>query len=123
MRAPHGTFPEYHTSADNLDFVSTEALEASLACYRDVIGVLEANRTFTNQQPHGEPQLGRRGLYAAIGGDTKTAERQLAMLWVLNLADGHHSLLDIAQRARVPFAEVVAIARTLEQHGLLAART
>jgi aminopeptidase-like protein len=119
MRAPHATFPEYHTSADNLEFVEPETLAESLEIYGRVLAMVEENQTYVNQQPYGEPQLGRRGLYAAIGGDSKSAERQLTMLWVLNLADGHHSLLDIAERARIPFDEALATARLLEHHGLL----
>jgi len=119
MRAPHATFPEYHTSADNLDFVSAKTLSGSLACYRDVITVIEENHTYINQQPYGEPQLGKRGLYAAIGGDSKSAERQLTMLWLLNLTDGRHTLLEIAQRAGIPFAEALNAARVLVHHDLL----
>jgi aminopeptidase-like protein len=119
MRAPHATFPEYHTSADNLAFVAPETLATSLACYRQVLDLVEDNRTLINLQPYGEPQLGKRGLYAAMGGDSRSAERQLTMLWILNLSDGRHSLLDIAERAGAPFADVVATAAVLEQHGLL----
>lgn len=119
MRAPHGTFPEYHTSADDLDFVDATTLEGSLARYQDVLSMLEDNQTYVNQQPYGEPQLGKRGLYAAIGGDSKSAERQLTMLWVLNLADGKHTVLDIAEQAGVSFSAALATARVLEQHGLL----
>lgn len=119
MRSPHGSFPEYHTSADNLDFVHPEYLEQSLAMYRDVVDVLEHNKTYRNRNPRCEPQLGRRGLYQAIGGDSEAAKKQLAMLWVLNLSDGRHSLLDIAERAGYDFGTVKAIANTLLQHGLL----
>jgi aminopeptidase-like protein len=119
MRAPHATFPEYHTSADNLEFVDATTLLESLDAYREVVTMIEANRTYVNQEPYGEPQLGKRGLYAAIGGDRKSAERQLTMLWVLNLADGQHSLLDIAKRARISFGDAHATALVLEQHGLL----
>jgi aminopeptidase-like protein len=119
MRSPHGTFPEYHTSADNLDFVRPEYLEKSLAMYRDVIDVLEHNVTYRNLNPKCEPQLGRRGLYQAIGGDSESARKQLAMLWVLNLSDGRHSLLDIAERAGYDFGAIKAIANTLLAHDLL----
>jgi aminopeptidase-like protein len=70
-------------------------------------------------RPHGEPQLGRRGLYQAIGGDAERTDRQMAMLWVLNLADGRHTLLDMAERARLPFRIVRETAALLEQHDLL----
>jgi len=119
MRAPHGTFPEYHTSADDLSFVTAETLAGSLACYQEVVATIEKNRTYLNQQPYGEPQLGKRGLYSAIGGDAKSAERQLTMLWLLNLSDGRHSLLDIAQRAGISFSEALDTARVLETHDLL----
>jgi aminopeptidase-like protein len=119
MRSPHGSFPEYHTSADNLDLVRPQHLYESLNCYRQVVTALEQNRTLVNQSPKCEPQLGKRGLYAAIGGDSQAARKQLAMLWVLNLADGSRTLLEIAERADIPFAEVEQVARLLEQHGLL----
>jgi aminopeptidase-like protein len=119
MRSPHGSFPEYHTSADNLSFVRPEHLEKSLAVYRYVIDVLEHNMTYRSLNPKCEPQLGRRGLYQAIGGDSEAAKRQLAMLWVLNLSDGRHSLLEIAERAGYDFETIKAITKTLLQHNLL----
>ncbi len=123
MRSPHGTFPEYHTSADNLEFVRPENLAESLARYIEVIEVLEGNRTYVNLNPNCEPQLGKRGLYAAIGGDSEAARRQLAMLWVLNLSDGAHSLLDIAERSGIRFQDVLTVARLLQRHGLLTEAT
>jgi aminopeptidase-like protein len=119
MRSPHGTFPEYHTSADNLEFVRPENLEESLARYVEVVEVLEGNRIYVNTNPHCEPQLGRRGLYQAIGGDSEAAKKQMAMLWVLNLSDGSHTLLDIAERSGLSFRAVHAVAQLLERHGLL----
>jgi aminopeptidase-like protein len=123
MRSPHGSFPEYHTSADNLDFVRPKHLSESLACYLDVVEVLEHNRYYMNLNPKCEPQLGKRGLYAAIGGDSDVAKKQLAMLWVLNMSDGRHSLLDIAERAQAPFSLINSTAQVLEQHGLLQVTT
>ncbi|MGA9031381.1 MAG: DUF4910 domain-containing protein, partial [Sulfuricaulis sp.] len=123
MRSPHGSFPEYHTSADNLDFVRPEHVRESLVCYRDVVEVLERNRYYMNLNPKCEPQLGKRGLYAAIGGDSDVAKKQLAMLWVLNMSDGRHSLLDIAERAQAPFSLISSTAQVLEQHGLLQVAT
>lgn len=121
MRSPHGSFPEYHTSADDLTLVRPRFLEQSLRVYIDVIDALERNRTCVNTAPKCEPQLGRRGLYQAIGGDPQAARRNLAMLWVLNLSDGRHSLLDIAARADMPFDTIETAAATLERHGLLRA--
>lgn len=119
MRSPHGSFPEYHTSADNLNFVRPEYLEESLARYLDVVEVLEHNRIYVNLNPRCEPQLGKRGLYEAIGGDSEAAKKQLAMLWVLNLSDGRHSLLDIAEKSAYEFGIVRSVAEKLAHHGLL----
>jgi aminopeptidase-like protein len=119
QRGRFGAFPEYHTSADNLDFIRPEHLEASYRIIAGVIEVLEGNLTFLNTCPKGEPQLGKRGLYAAIGGAKDTAASTMAMLWVLNLSDGRHSLLDIAERADLPFSTVCATATLLGEHGLL----
>jgi aminopeptidase-like protein len=118
MRGRHGQFPEYHTSADNLDFVSAPRLAESWALCRDVLEVLEGNRAYRNLQPFGEPQLGRRGLYRATGG-TELPGLELAMLWVLCLADGEHSLLDVADRAGIEFRVARTAADLLEQHALL----
>ncbi len=112
-RTPHREYPEYHTSADDLGFVIPEALEASYETLRSIIDVLEGNRAYLNQNPKGEPQLGRRGLYSSAGAD------ELALLWVLNLSDGGHSLLDIADRAGLPFLSVFEAARRLFAAGLL----
>lgn len=120
MRSPHGSFPEYHTSADNLDFVRPQSLEESQQCYQAVVDVLEHNRTYRSLNPKCEPQLGKRGLYTAIGGDKDAAKKQMSMLWVLNLADGSHSLLDIAERAGEDFDLTRQTAQLLVEHGLLA---
>ncbi|MCB0107439.1 MAG: DUF4910 domain-containing protein [Caldilineaceae bacterium] len=118
-RTPHGRFPEYHTSDDNLSFVRPAALVDSLAKYLDVIAVLENNRTYRNLNPMCEPQLGKRGLYSALGGRKDAQASQMAMLWVLNLSDGEHSLLDIAEQSNLSFALLAEIAQTLQTHELL----
>lgn len=119
-RSQYGKFPEYHTSADNLDFIGPVHLEESYRMILSVIEVLENNASYLNTNPKCEPQLGRRGLYSAIGGDKESARKQMAMLWILNQSDGSHSLLDIAERAATPFGTILEIARLLEGHGLLA---
>jgi aminopeptidase-like protein len=119
MRSPHGSFPEYHTSADNLGFVRPESLQVSFERYCELTELLEGNRTYVNLNPKCEPQLGRRGLYGAIGADSHRKLNQMALLWVLNLSDGRHSLLDIATRADMPFREIRTAADALEQCGLL----
>jgi aminopeptidase-like protein len=119
MRGRHGRFPEYHTSADDLSFVGTEQMVESHDVLARVLEVIDGNRTMINLEPFAEPQLGSRGLYGAIGG-TDIADAQLAMLWVLNQSDGATDLLDIADRSGLAFDSIVATARLLEQHGLLA---
>jgi aminopeptidase-like protein len=118
-RSPHGQFPEYHTSADNLEFVRQESLEAALRACLDIFFVLENNGLYQNQSPKCEPQLGKRGLYGAIGGSADSGQREMSMLWTLNLSDGRHSLLDIAERSDLPFKKVFETARILVEHGLL----
>jgi aminopeptidase-like protein len=119
QRSQFGTFPEYHTSADNLDFIRPEHLALSYRTICAAIDVIENDRRLRNTQPKCEPQLGRRGLYSAIGGDKDAPKKSMALLWVLNLSDGEHSLLDIAERAGLPFAVIQSAAELLEQHGLL----
>ncbi len=118
-RSPHGTYPEYHTSADNLDFVRPEALADSLRLLIEVVETIEGNATVLNTHPMGEPQLGRRGLYDALGGANDRKERQMALLWVLNQSDGRHSLLDIADRAAIPFHRIESAAKSLEKCALI----
>jgi aminopeptidase-like protein len=119
MRTPHGQYHEYHTSADDLAFVSPAALGESLGICLDIIDVLEHNARYVNQSPKCEPQLGRRGLYRSLGGELDRASRELAMLWVLNLSDGGCTLLDIAELSSLRFGAVKDAADALTSHGLL----
>lgn len=119
MRGRHGRFAEYHTSADDLGFVSPDRLAESWRIGLDILELLDANRTYRSLCPEGEPQLGRRGLYRAVGG-TELPDLELALLWVLCLSDGRHSLLDIADRAGLGFPSVRRAAELLEAHRLLA---
>jgi aminopeptidase-like protein len=118
MRSVWGTFPEYHTSADDLDFILPERLAGSLRACAAIVDVLENNRRYCSRNPHCEPQLGRRNLYRSTGGDAIEMEIT-ARLWVLNLSDGEHSLLDIADRSGMPFATICDAADLLSEAGLL----
>ncbi|WP_338682412.1 DUF4910 domain-containing protein [Streptomyces acidiscabies] len=120
-RTPYAGYPEYHTSADDPDFVSPAAMEDTLAVCREAFGVLDRNRRYVNLSPYGEPQLGRRGLYESLGGRSDAQQAQMAMLWVLSLSDGEHSLLDVAERAGLEFGSVVAAADALHDAGLIKA--
>jgi len=119
MRTPHGQYPEYHTSADNLDFVHPSALRDSFTKCVSVFDVLENNKTYINQNPKCEPQLGKRGLYRAVGGQAEGVIDELAMLWTLNLSDGNYSLLDIAERSGYRFESIKKAADRLQEHHLL----
>jgi aminopeptidase-like protein len=119
MRTPHGEYPEYHTSADNLEFVNPENLSNSLALYLDALNILEENLKYVNQNPMCEPQLGRRGLYDHIGGHADSEKFQLALLWTLNLSDGRNSLLDISERSGLEFNLISEAADILVEKDLL----
>ncbi len=118
-RTPHGRFAQYHTSADNLNFVQAEYLADSFTKYLSVMHLLENNRKYLNQNPKCEPQLGKRGLYRAIGGSIDGSINEISMLWVLNLSDGEHTLLDIADRTGLKFDLINAAADLLYREGLL----
>jgi aminopeptidase-like protein len=118
MRSVWGTFPEYHTSADNLEFIHPAKLAESLRVCASVLDVLESNRKYRSLNPYCEPQLGKRGLYSPTGGGVLEEEVN-GRLWVLNLSDGQHSLLDIAERSQIAFPMIRDAADLLCQNGLL----
>jgi aminopeptidase-like protein len=118
-RTPNGEYPEYHTSADNLDFVRPEALAESLAACLDVVNVLENNLCLRNTSPKCEPQLGRRGLYRKTGGGKEVGDREFALLWALNLADGRHRFLDMLERSGLGLEAMHRASRDLLEAGLL----
>lgn len=119
-RSSFGTYPEYHTSSDNLQLIQAKYLAESLDVYQQIITILENDGYFQNLNPKCEPQLGKRGLYEAIGGESDQKEMQMAMLWVLNFSDGKHSLLDIAERCKLQFDLILKITKVLIDHQLLA---
>ncbi|MBW9210774.1 DUF4910 domain-containing protein [Mumia sp. zg.B21] len=118
-RTPHGEYPEYHTSADDLDLVKDDKLVEALDTVSEVVDVLENDRVYRNLAPYGEPQLGKRGLYPSTGG-RNASETVMAMLWILAYADGQMSLLEIARRSDVGFGLLKDAAQTLCEAGLLA---
>lgn len=119
MRSPHGQFPQYHTSADNLDFVQPSCLADSFAKCLSAFYILENNKTYLNLNPKGEPQLGKRGIYKAISGQQSVAFDQMALFWVLNFSDGDHTLLDISDRSGLKFDDIKHAADLLLAHDLL----
>jgi aminopeptidase-like protein len=119
MRSVWGTFPEYHTSADDLAFILPQQLAGSLRLCGSILDVLEGDRVYLNQNPCCEPQLGKRNLYRSTGGESIDTEIH-ARLWTLNFSDGGHSLLEIAERSGLPFAAIRNAAELLYENGLLA---
>jgi aminopeptidase-like protein len=117
-RAVNGGYPQYHTSADDLALITPGALQQSLEACQRIVEVMESNRCYVNLKPKGEPRLGVRGLYGAIGGRAP-AEHEHAMLWLLNQSDGTNSLLDIARRSGLPYWALRDAAEKLEQAKLL----
>jgi aminopeptidase-like protein len=118
-RTPHGEYPEYHTSADDLDFVGDDELEEAWQALTEIVDVLEGDDTYVNLSPFGEPQLGKRGLYPTTGGRSAT-DAVMAMLWTLAATDGRTSLLEVADRSGMSFGQVRAAANDLLGAGLLA---
>jgi aminopeptidase-like protein len=119
MRTPHGCYPEYHTSADGLNFVQPAALADSFSKCLSALSVLERNAAYVNLNPKCEPQLGRRGIFRSYSERSNGADNEMALLWVLNLSDGNHSLLDIAERSGLKFDVIRNAADLLTEHGLL----
>jgi len=113
MRTPNGRYEQYHTNDDNLDFITPEALAGSYEILCTIIDVLEHDGRFLNLYPRGEPQLGRWNLYNG------SQDEIMALLWVLNFSDGQFSLLDIAERGKMPFPEIKRAAERLTAAGLL----
>jgi aminopeptidase-like protein len=119
-RVTYAEYPEYHTSADNLDIISADALEESLGIYRQICVMIDANRRYLNVNPKCEPQLGRRGLYNQVGGNHNGKDIQMAMLWVLNLSDGSHTTLDICEKSGLEYETIdIAIKKLLESKLLI----
>ncbi len=118
-RTPNGCFPEYHTSADDLNLVRPASLADSFSKYWSVLHVLENNKKYLNQNPKCEPQLGKRGLYRELGGHPAAGELEMALLWVLNLSDGKYSLLDIGERSGMSVGDLRKAADLLLKQGLL----
>lgn len=112
-RSLFASFPEYHTSADNKQFIHVTQLIDSIIAFLEIFNVIENNKKYLNTNPKCEPQLGRRGLYDKIGGTNESKALQMAALWVLNFSDGMHDLLDIAERSGMHFETILKAANNL----------
>ena len=118
-RSIYGSYPEYHTSLDNRDFISFEALVESVDALFATLLVLDRNRVFRRTNPYGEPQLGGRGLYPTLGTGRQRDERLVALRWLLNLADGRHDLVAIAERSGSDFDLLHELAKECLQTKLI----
>ena len=119
MRTMYGKYPEYHTSADNKDFISFEAMEKSVLKYLEIIEVLERNEKYMNTMPHCEPQLGKRGLYPTLGSQKGTEDFVKAMMWILNLTDGTNDLISISEKSKIPVQQLIPVIDKLIENGII----
>lgn len=117
MRTKYGSYPEYHTSLDDLTVITPTGLQGGLDLVRDSTTELEASRYYRTTVL-GEPQLGRRGLYHAMHART-VADVILLRTHVLAYSDGTHSAQDIAELVALPLPDVQEIIDELVDHGLL----
>jgi len=121
MRTMYAKYPEYHTSADNKSFMSFEAMAGTVRKYVEIVGVLEKNKKYVSRLPFCEPQLGKRGLYPTLGGQKDQVKAIESIMWLFNLADGRHDLVDISQRSKVSLIKLSDTLSVLLHKGLLVA--
>jgi aminopeptidase-like protein len=119
MRSTWDTFPQYHTSADDLEFVTARALGESLELYYRIAEALESAETFSATLPYGEPQLSPRGLYPTTGAQRNIAQSRRDMMFLLNWCDGQGDLIAGADRIDRPIWVLRPIAERLAAHDLL----
>jgi aminopeptidase-like protein len=121
MRTMYGVYPEYHTSLDDLSFITPRALGETLDAYVRIVDALEVNETLIGTVLFGEPQLGRRALYPSTGGPSAalSAGRQRDLMFLLNFCDGKRDLLAAAEAGGRPIAELAQTAALLREHDLL----
>jgi len=119
MRTMYGKYPEYHTSADDKNFISFEAMEKAVLKYLEIVEVLERNEKYINKMPFCEPQLGKRGLYPTLGSQKRPEDFVTAMMWVLNLTDGTNDLISISEKSKIPMSQLIPVIDRLIENGIL----
>lgn len=117
MRSKYHVYPEYHTSQDDMSLISPAGLEGSLETMTRILDAIEANRVYRTAVPC-EPQLGRRGLYPALG-TPDTPRITATMRNLIAYADGAHDLLAIAERIGADILECANLAESLVEAGVL----
>ena len=117
MRSKYGTYPEYHTSRDDLSVISPRGLNGAFEVLQSCLTALEKNLVYRTTCA-GEPQMSRRGLYPDQGAGSKSALVQQRMN-ILAYADGKTDLLSIAETIQDPVDECARTAEELREAGLL----
>ncbi len=118
MRSKYGTYPEYHTSLDNLEFISPNGLYGSLELMAAVLDLLDNNVIYEATQI-GEPNLGKRGLYDQLSKKNSVRSSSRTLLDILSYADGTNSVLDISEYLGIYFFDALECFRLLELNELL----
>jgi aminopeptidase-like protein len=116
-RSKYGEYPEYHTSADNMNFISAEGLEGAYEVYRKCIIALE-NNFFYMTNFLCEPQLGKRGLFPTIS-QKGSLNNVRTMMDLLSYSDGHNDLIDISNIINVSIDEILPIAQELLNNNII----
>lgn len=116
-RSKFGEYPEYHTSADDMTFVSPEGLQGGYDVMTQVVDALEYNRIYVMTQPC-EPQLGKRGLFPTVS-KKGSYDAVMAMMYFMTYADGRNDLIGISEITGVPVKELIEIAIKLKDNGLI----
>ncbi|WP_205944629.1 DUF4910 domain-containing protein [Pelagibius litoralis] len=117
MRSKYGTYPEYHTSLDNLSLVTPAGLQGGFDMMRRCLEVLEGNHRYRATVPC-EPQLGKRGLYPTLS-TVGSADKVRSLTNLLAYADGEMDLIELAERTNTDALSCIETALTLCEHGLL----
>ena len=118
MRSKYGTYPSYHTSGDNLDFISPTGLKQSLDFYIALVRSFEKNRV-PKTTVYGEPMLSKRFLRETLGGKTTIPSRSLALSNIIALSDGTFDFTELASTLDLPLEELIECCDVLLKHHLI----
>ncbi len=118
-RSKFGEFPEYHTSADDMTYISPEGFEGSYEVMTKVIEALENNATY-QVTVLCEPQLGKRGLYSTIS-RKGTYDFVMIQRDVIAYSDGQNDVIDLSNRIGIPVSDILDVIKPLAENGLLKA--
>jgi aminopeptidase-like protein len=118
MRSKYGTYPEYHTSLDDMSLISPAGLDGSAQLYLRCLQLLEANHRYRATMPC-EPQLSKRGLYPSLSFHGGEGKRDHLLLDFLTYCDGERDLIGVADHIGVDAERLVPIAEGLLEQGLI----